>query len=71
MTKTQEQDSTDEPVTVEMDRESWNVVIHVLEEQMDVLQPEEIWIGGYPGEDDVTAMKEAHQEIIEDVMGGD
>lgn len=56
-----------DPITVTMDEEEWDVVIHALEEEMAQLEPmdDENWIGAYPGEEDAVAIGEVCETILE------
>lgn len=60
----------DDVIVVGMRREKWDVVVHALEEEMAQLEPQGTWIGEYPGEDSVTAMEGAHNDIIEAMATG-
>lgn len=51
--------------TVELPGEAWDVVLHVLEEELDQLEPDGEWLGEYPAEDGVEAIEEVCEEIVE------
>ena len=64
-------DDGEQGINVEMPREKWDVVLHVLEEEMAQLAPPDgDWLGKYPGEESAVAVGEVHEEIARSLHTG-
>lgn len=62
---------SDRKIRVEMARAKWDVVLHVLQEELaQLVPPESDWLGKYPGEDSAVAVEDAHEEIAQSLNTG-
>ncbi|MDZ7701789.1 MAG: hypothetical protein U5J98_06820 [Halobacteriales archaeon] len=55
---------SEQSILVKLTREKWDVVLHVLEEELaQSVPPEGDWLGEYPGEDAAVIVGEIHEKI--------